>query len=391
VRWPSIRRAGSYVVIMSIITIALFMLVEGAISVAYSFYVFFIRPTGFMEEEQVHAEYDAELGWVNKPNLVLPDLYGRGVGFRSNSQRFRANRDYPPEPPPGVTRVICSGDSFTMGHSVADDVNWCALLGRDVPGIETVNMGMAAYGLDQAYLWYRRDGAPLQHHLQVLAFITPDFDRVAYDNFGGYPKPYLQIVNGRLEAMNVPVPRMFDAVPRLRRRREALMNLSMVRHGRAALESLGISPGALPGRLYDDEQVKAVAARIFEELRGLNAAKQSRLVLVYLPRTGDRDDRASDPWRVFVQGEATRLGLPFIDLVEEFRKLPLDDGERFFAIPYQPSHYNVSGNAWVARQLRTRLFTPAGPVNETTTGAVARRGTDAPPRVTARPAARVAG
>jgi hypothetical protein len=347
--------------IMSVITIVLFVLLEGAASVAYSFYVLFIRGTGFMEEEQVHAEYDAELGWVNRPNLVLPDLYGRGVGFRSNSQRFRADRDYPAEPPPGVTRLICSGDSFTMGHSVANDNSWCALLGRDVPALETVNMGMAAYGLDQAFLWYRRDGAPLQHHVHVLAFITPDFDRVAFDNFGGYPKPYLQIVDGRLEVKNVPVPRVFDAVPRLRRRNEAMMNLSMVRHGRALLERLGIQPGVQPGRVYDDDQVRAVAARVFKELRDLNDAKNSRLVLVYLPRTGDRDSAGSDPWRAFVQQEATRLKVEFIDLVEAFRELPLDDGERLFAIPYQPSHYNVSGNAWVARHLREKLFTARPP------------------------------
>jgi hypothetical protein len=346
---------------MTVITVALFARLEGSASIAYSLYVLFVRDPGFMVEEQVHAEYDAELGWVNKPNLVLPDLYGGGVGFRTSAQRFRADRDYAPEPPPGVMRLICSGDSFTMGHSVADDKTWCALLGRDVPGMETVNMGMAAYGIDQAFLWYRRDGASLRHHVQVFAFITPDFDRMALDNFGGYPKPYLRVVNGRLEARNVPVPQVFDAVPRLRVRREALMNLSMVRHGRAALERLGMAPVALPGRIHDDDQVREVAAKIFEELRDLNDAKNSRLVLLYLPRTGDRDERTSDPWRAFVKGEAARLGVQFIDLVEEFRTLPLDDGERFFMIPYQPSHYNASGNAWVARQLRERLLTARAP------------------------------
>jgi hypothetical protein len=49
----------------------------------------------------------------------------------------------------------------------------------------------------------------------------------------------------------------------------------------------------------------------------------------------------------------------FIDLVEAFRELPLDEGEQFFVRPYQPSHYNVRGNAWVADQLAQRLF-PGG-------------------------------
>jgi hypothetical protein len=123
--------------------------------------------------------------------------------------------------------------------------------------------------------------------------------------------------------------------------------------------------------VFDDEHVRAVAGRIFEELRDMNAAKHSRLVLVYLPRTGDRNDPASDPWRAFVRQEAARLSVEFIDLVEEFRTLPLDDGERLFMIPYQPSHYNASGNAWVARQLRARVFEAAASAEETAAGLTA--------------------
>ena len=91
----------------------------------------------------------------------------------------------------------------------------------------------------------------------------------------------------------------------------------------------------------------------------MNRAKGSRLALVYLPRTGDKESGESDRWRAFVRREAGRLDVQFIDLVEAFRQLPLDDGERFFVMPYQPSHYNQRGNAWVAAQLRARLFPDA--------------------------------
>lgn len=341
--------------LVALITLGLFLVLEGGVNVAYSLYVLFVRDDNFMAEEQKHAEYDAQLGWVNRPNLDLPDLYGRGVGFRTNGQRFRADHDYPPEPPAGISRIVCSGDSFTMGHSVGDRDAWCALLATLTPGVETVNMGMAAYGIDQAFLWYQRDGAVLRHDLQVFAFITSDFERMAYDNFGGYPKPYLRVVDGGLQVTNVPVPRVFDAVPRLARQRDALLSLGLVRHGGTLMQALGVRPSA-PDRVLNDDDVRAVSVRIFDRLVELNRAKGSRLVLVHLPRTGDKHSTDSDPWREFVRAEAQRLGVTFVDLVEAFRTLALDDGEQMFVVPYQPSHYNTRGNAWVARQLRDRLL-----------------------------------
>lgn len=357
---PPARGWARTAALVTVATALTFLAAEGASSVAFSIYILFFRSAEFMQEEQTHGEYDAMLGWVNRPGLHLPNLYGPGVAFTTNRQRFRADREYAPQPPPGVQRVICSGDSFTMGHSVSDAQAWCALLASKNPAVETVNMGMAAYGVDQAFLWYRRDGVALQHDLQVLAFITPDFDRMAQDNFGGYPKPYLRLAGGALEVENVPVPQVFDGVLRQRRRREAARNLSIVRNGLAVMERLGFVPPPVERRVLDDDEVRAVAARIFEDLRDMNRAKGSRLVLVYLPRTGDKTGRESDAWREFVGTEAARLGVPFIDLVEAFRALPVDDGEQMFVVPYQPSHYNPRGNAWVAEQLRARLFTDAG-------------------------------
>jgi len=357
-----VRRMLRTGAIVSVVTLLLFFLLEGAASVFFTTRMLLFREVGFMRAEQSHAEYDELLGWVNRANVDLPDLYGPGIGFRSNGQRFRADRDYPVEPPPGVSRVICSGDSFTMGHSVSNDQTWCALLGATVPGVETVNMGMAAYGIDQAFLWYRRDGAALQHDMQIFAFITPDFQRVASGSYGDYPKPYLEVVDGRLEVRNVPIPEMFSLIPQRERVRSAVRNLNLVQFGHSLLGRLGVQSVAPEWRVMDDDGVRRVTARVFEELRDLNAAKGSSLVLVYLPRTGDTFEGGStwavpsDEWRAFVRREAERLGVRFIDLVETFREMSLDEGEQLFIEPYQPSHYNTRGNAWVAQQLRERLF-----------------------------------
>jgi len=65
--------------------------------------------------ERKHTKYDPDLGWVNKPNVYLPDMYGPGVYLQTNSQGFRNNNAIDIAVPSGKFRLICSGDSFTLG------------------------------------------------------------------------------------------------------------------------------------------------------------------------------------------------------------------------------------------------------------------------------------
>src|SRR5439155_10824737 len=68
-------------------------------------------------------------------------------------------------------------------------------------------------GIDQAYLWYKRDAAKIAHQVQILAFITNDFYRMQSDSFGGYPKPIPEIENATLVFKNVPIPKLVYYFP----------------------------------------------------------------------------------------------------------------------------------------------------------------------------------
>lgn len=52
-------------------------------------------------------------------------------------------------PLPGVTRVICVGDSVTYGVSVAENEAWCARLGRGLGRAEAFNFGMNGWDAEQ--------------------------------------------------------------------------------------------------------------------------------------------------------------------------------------------------------------------------------------------------
>ncbi len=344
-RWSALARSGS---IVAGVVAVLFVFVEGASStllVLNELIFHSRRPLA----ERAHSRYDPLLGWTNLPNFFAPDLYGPGIHFRTNSQSFRGDRDFPSAVPEGKTRIVCSGDSFTLGYGVDNDHAWCQILSSLEPGLETVNMGQGGYGLDQVYLWYRREGTVLGHDLQLLAFITEDFLRMERDEFFGYGKPVLRVEKGRLVTANVPVPRRSFYFPWLTQNAPVFARLRSIQLIEGGLRKL--LPKA-PGPAADSthRRCREIASKIFEALRDVNHEKQSVLVLIYLPVESDYQGAEADPWREFVRGEARRLGVPFFDLVEEIRRLPPGEVRRMFQ-----DHYTIEGNRVVAGLIDAKL------------------------------------
>lgn len=336
-------------------TLAVLVLVEGVSSVVY-IAVRLFRDRALAEER--YTRYDPDLGWVSEPGTHIPDMYGPGVFLRIGAQGFRGERSYGRTVPPGLRRVVCSGDSYTFGYGVDDDHTWCHLLTRLIPGLETVNMGQGGYGIDQAFLWYRRDGVPIEHQAQLFAFVTDDFNRMQSDRFIGYGKPLLRMQKGALAVTNMPVPRPRFLLTWLAGHRGHFEMLASVRLARAVASELG---GDAPPPAGGDGTPQAVAAAIFRELRALHRARGSRLALVYLPTPADVRGCESDGWRRFTAEEARRLGIPFLDLVEAIRELPPAETDRFFLQgggggPYfgAAGHYTEKGNDWVARRIAAR-------------------------------------
>jgi len=99
------------------------------------------------------ARFDPQLGWTLRADALLP-----GARTRTNSRGWRGAREYADAAPPGVTRIVCAGDSFTFCQEVGDEDAWPHLLeerlGEDA---EVVNLGVGGYGTDQALLRFERE------------------------------------------------------------------------------------------------------------------------------------------------------------------------------------------------------------------------------------------
>ncbi len=305
--------------------------------------------------ENRHIQFDPVLGWVGMPQRYLPDLYGEGKYLRTDSHGFRSDIEITPAVPADRVRVICTGDSFAFGQGVANNRTWCHLLSVLEPGWETVNMGQRGYGVDQAFLWYRRDGRELEHQLLLFSFIGGDFNRMKRRAHHGYGKPVLRLENGEIVVENTPVPASGGWTHWVSRVAVAATSLRSVELGRRLFDR---SP--LAGRSDDSQAVEDVAAAVLRELA--QGARDRNIVpaLIWLPveREIDSEDVR---WRPWVEEQAARLEIPFIDLSVPLRALPQQQARRLFIAENDgehidsAGHYSEEGNKWAATAIHARL------------------------------------
>ncbi|HUO04596.1 MAG TPA: tetratricopeptide repeat protein [Candidatus Binataceae bacterium] len=306
------------------------------------------------------TRFDPLLGWAAIPGTRMPNLFGPGLDLTIDAEGFRGQEDIPVKAPAGKFRVICSGDSFTFGY-VDDKHTWCQLLAGLDPRLTPVNMGYPAYGNDQAYLWYMRDGSKIEHSIHIFAFITDDFLRMQSWSHSGL-KPLLRLKGGRLVAVNVPLHERWFRVLHMM---HDLSELKLVRLGAKIGELLHLS-SASGGAAPDDPGAEGVfdaSVTMFEELARSNAQQRSTLVLVYLPEFDDYSNHQFDAFRARFKAAVAQKGIYLIDLVDAIRTLPMKQASDFF-IPWDTplnsvlaagGHYTVAGNEWVARSIYDRI------------------------------------
>lgn len=169
------------------------------------------RIRDWVENGGLYFTHSAALGWTVKPN-------GHAHVFRSNSRGIRADREYPEQPAPGKLRLASFGDSFTHGAEVELQDTWQYRLEQLAPDIEALNLGVDAYGPDQAYMRYLQDGPRLNPHIVIMGVMSENISRTVsvfrpfYVPSTGAPfvKPRFRIDGETLELIPNPFPRVED-------------------------------------------------------------------------------------------------------------------------------------------------------------------------------------
>jgi hypothetical protein len=114
--------------------------------------------------------YHPEIGWVPRPHFTTG-----GGAFSHNSASIRTDsidHEYEPLPPPDTLRICIFGDSFTYGLTNNYQETIGALLETRLRarGIKTevLNFGVISYGMDQAYLRWKKQGFQFAPQLVIF-------------------------------------------------------------------------------------------------------------------------------------------------------------------------------------------------------------------------------
>ncbi len=156
--------------------------------------------------------YDPDLGWSPRPNSQSED----GL-YHYNSMAIRsAPTEYSMTPRPDVLRIALFGDSYTHGDDVSFENSWGYYLESNLKenGIqaEVINFGVSGYGIDQAFLRWRKLGREFSPDLVILGFDAENVNRhvnlirAIYKPKTGLPfsKPRFIINEEKLQVINTP-------------------------------------------------------------------------------------------------------------------------------------------------------------------------------------------
>ncbi len=171
--------------------------------------------------------YHPVRGWALRPGLRdVPAFDGKRLS--STDRGYRGRDGVAERASSSRLRIAALGDSFTFGEDVGDDETWVRQLAILHPGVETVNLGVHAYGHDQMLLTLREEGPRLRPDMVLVGFVHIDLERNR-TAFFDYAKPKFVLQDGLLELGNVPVPTPEELRARERWRSKFLDLASMLR------------------------------------------------------------------------------------------------------------------------------------------------------------------
>ena len=291
--------------------------------------------------------FDPVLGWRGKAGFVgegtVPVEPPRRFSVRLNANGWRQG-EIAPAPAPDARRICLVGDSYVFGWGVeAEEAlppRLEALLG---PGVEVLNLGVCAYGVDQMRLVVEREALPLRPDLIVVAVIADDFRRAlrAVANVGHRKPRYVLDPRGTPRLTGVPVPP--PAAPGSWQREDEPPEGGPFLLWRAGqlLERVRVGLGG-------GERARLrwrLGEALLRDAQRLAAAQGVPLVVALLPMQKHLEGREGDPVRPLLL--ELEPGLPVCDVYPAFEAAP--DRASLF-IP-QDGHPSPAGQALQAEAL----------------------------------------
>ncbi|MHC4893492.1 MAG: SGNH/GDSL hydrolase family protein [Planctomycetota bacterium] len=316
--------------------------------------------------------FDRDLGWIGRAGRGNPPYTYDWAGARQDGSDTTRDVDGS-----DLSRVLAIGCSFTHGDGVEGAEAWPAVVERSLSGHEVVNLGVGAYGLDQALLRLRRDGPELAPDKVWMGFfpaaclrVTTHFRPLArhWSTALAFKPRFSLAPGGELELHANPVQSLAD-IPRLLSDQQLFLERlgpgdhwlsrapwAYAPRGSNLLHHSGLGRLALTfhenlGREHAEHLVpeEAPTRRLLEAIVLATAAEAEALgaqfELLVLPGPTDLawvDAHGAGYWQGLCD-DLARAGVRVHDMTETLRTAR-DDGASLFLAD---GHYNAEGNRLV--------------------------------------------
>lgn len=290
-------------------------------------------------------QHDPVVGYRYVPGLKARIPHeGGGYLVRVNQTGFRSNREFLPEPTPGMRRALLFGDSYTAGDSVPAEKRFGDLIESLVPNLEVYNYGIPGTGTDQHYLAYKEYAKGIAHDLVIVCVLVENVRRIVsryreyVDDEGSrriFAKPYFELEGDALAVGGVPVPAgdlLESEVPVTERSR---IENGRLPHLRAAVSKLGLKE--LAQKLTRFQPLPEYDAPENPSWRLMQAiltdwARSSRVPLLVVPLpiyqyVEDTSDPAS--YRVRFQELSRSAPCLLHDPMDDILARPIEERKRF--------------------------------------------------------------
>jgi lysophospholipase L1-like esterase len=234
------------------------------------------------------------IGHEHTPNT---QAHLMGVDVKINSLGLR-DREFPPAPPPGRTRVMMLGDSLTFGWGVQGGQTYSKrvedMLRKAGHDVEVINTGVGNYNTEMEVAYFLERGAKLHPDYVVLNYFINDAEPT--------PQDHSNILTRNLRAL-VYFASRFDMALRL-------ANLGEHKDWKSYYTGL-----------YDAEGVARVSSAI-ARLAAYCREHHIRLLLANQPELRDPKNYAFTGVEAIVERIAKQNRIEYLNLRDAVRDLP---------------------------------------------------------------------
>lgn len=319
---------------------------------------------------------DPELGWKYRAAW-------RDQTTVHNLAGLRGEREYQLHPPAGTLRVAAFGDSFVYGNETLWTESWPALMEHADPALEVLNYGVGAYGVDQAYIRFLREGRSFAPSIVLICFTTDDLRRLVnvYRRFISVIelplfKPRFELTeSNQLRLLPSPIrsiedyrgllddPRRVRALGASDQWYERLVYENPAYDWSAIVRLLSATWIRIANRYFRHDRTFAggvfnpesaafrLQVAVFQAFRDSVAAAGYRPIIVFLPDRASVAARDAGGPALYtpLADRLTALHIPFLDAGDGFAQHPTSGLIKDWFMP--GGHYSRDGNLVVARWL----------------------------------------